>query len=296
MNGTLKHTKAREWLTPLADGALPAEVRGSVEAHLAACAEFSRELAELRRLNLVLSSFTSAPPVAFGPFWHRLRATLPAPKEARRPIFVFPRRAALAFAMAALAALMVGGTAFASESALPDNPLYSVKRVGEDVRLTFAFDQQSRVALEIQLAGERLRDAQAMAAGKKAQLAASSLRDFNALLRRVGPALRQPGADNTVKQLQSQLAAVQQINSENGANDDVSAEVVEGQSTLNEDQQGDQGTFGNDSETLLDPGKDSNQNLSQSGGASVSGNSGANESLERSRNQRSDENRPSAGE
>jgi hypothetical protein len=200
-------------------------------------------VAELRQLNLVLSSFAPAQPVAFGPFWHKLRASLPAPKVARRPFFALPRRAALAFAVAALGALMVGGTAFASESALPDNPLYSVKRVGENVLLTFAFDPQTRVDLEIQLAGERLREAQAMAADHKAQLATASLKDFNALLRQTGSALKQPGADKTVKLLQAQLDSIRQINAENGANDDLQAELIEGQNTLDEDQAGDEGAF-----------------------------------------------------
>jgi hypothetical protein len=274
----MSHTQAREWLTPLADGGLSMDMRGQVEGHVTACTECSQELAELRRLNLVFASFPPAQPVAFASYWQRLRANLPAPRAARRPFFALPRRAALAFAMAALAALMIGGTAFASESALPDNPLYPVKRAGEQVLLTFALDQKSRIDLQITLASERLREAQAMAAERKGQLAAASLRDFNALLRLSASTLRQPGSDRTVKQLQSQLAAVRQVNSENGDNEDVNAQLTEGQNALDEDGEHATGNTESDSTSIVvDQGTVSGTDSLPANGSSASRDSQANE-------------------
>jgi vacuolar-type H+-ATPase subunit F/Vma7 len=56
-----------------------------------------------------------------------------------------------------------GGTIAASSSALPDNPLYSVKLASEQVRLVFTFSDAGKAELHTQLAEKRVQEIVAMA-------------------------------------------------------------------------------------------------------------------------------------
>ncbi len=57
----------------------------------------------------------------------------------------------------------VGGTAMASESALPGQPLYPVKRTLEDVRVALAWDEHTRAKLYVEQVHERLEEAETLA-------------------------------------------------------------------------------------------------------------------------------------
>ncbi len=234
------HDAVRELLVAYADGQLPAGQVAAVERHLPACSECTAELMELRQLNLALANFPSAPPVPFHPFWAKLQAALPASPARRRSLFAPGRRIALAFVLAALLAATVGVTAFASESALPDNPLYSLKRVREQVQLTLTMDQQARLQLEIQLAVERLREARLMAGNRKPELAVASLRDFDALVTAAGAAFQRAtteidreGVESIIQSLRLQLAGVDEVNETRGGDDrDVKASVEKARHAL----------------------------------------------------------------
>lgn len=70
------------------------------------------------------------------------------------------RRARLVAGLSLTAALGLGGTASASASALPDDPLYDVKRGVERVQLYLAVTDQRRGRLHLAAAGTRLSEAQ----------------------------------------------------------------------------------------------------------------------------------------
>jgi hypothetical protein len=218
----LSHATARDWLIPYADGMLAADERRRIDGHIAGCASCAAELREVRELNLLLVTLPPAPPLALAPFWLKLQAELPQRRTLRMPSFAGYRRLSVAFAVAAVAALAVGTSAFAAPSALPDNPLYPVKQLEEGVRLALT-PANGRVSVQLQLAAERLREAQAMTANHKPRLAESSLRAFTIIVDGVAVSLKNPAnpqaTRDALQALHNQLDAVERVNA-NG-NDDV---------------------------------------------------------------------------
>ena len=214
-NLMLSHATARDWLIPYADGMLAADERRRIDGHIAGCAACGAELREVRELNLLLVTLPPAPPVAVAPFWLNLQAVLPQRRTLRIPTFGSYRRTALAFAMAAFAAAAATVSAFAAPSALPDSPLYPVKHIEEDVRLALA-PANERLTVQLQLANERLREAQAMAANHQPLLAESSLRRFQVIVNDAAAALKNPAnpvaAKDALESLRTKLAAVEREN------------------------------------------------------------------------------------
>jgi len=101
---------------------------------------------------------------------------------------VRPRRARFfsrplaTFAAMALAFVIVSGVVAASASALPGDPLYSVKRLVEDARLSLASDTPSRDALFAQFYQERIDEITALlAAGREAEV------EFSAIIESIRP-------------------------------------------------------------------------------------------------------------
>jgi hypothetical protein len=211
----LSHTTTRDWLIPYADGMLAADERRRIDSHIAGCAACAAELREVRELNLLLVTLPPAPPVAFAPFWQNLQAVLPQRRVLRLPSFPTNRRLGMALAAATVAMLAAAGAAFAAPSALPDNPLYAVKQLEEGLRLTFT-PANDRLALQLQLASERLREAQAMATDHKPLLAENSLRAFRLTMNDAAASLENPAdpqaAKAAVQALRGGLAAVEQAN------------------------------------------------------------------------------------
>lgn len=218
----LSHATARDWLIPYADGMLAADERRRIDGHIAGCAACAAELREVRELNLLLVTLPPAPPTALAPFWLKLQAVLPQRRTLRIPSFAASRRVGLAFAVASIAALGTAATAFAAPSALPDNPLYPVKQIEEDLRLALT-PANERLTVQLQLAGERLREAQAMAANHKPRLAESSLRAFTIIVDGVAVSLKNPANPQATKDalraLRAKLDAVEHVNANH--NDDV---------------------------------------------------------------------------
>ena len=211
----LSHATTRDWLIPYADGMLAADERRRIDGHIAGCASCAAELREVRELNLLLVTLPPAPPVAVAPFWLKLQAALPQRRTLKLPSFSGYRRMSVAFAMAAATALAATVSAFAAPSALPDNPLYPVKHFEEDVRLALT-PSNERLGVQLQLASERLREAQAMAASHKPRLAENSLRGFEIILNDAAAALRNPadprGMKDALDGLRVKLAGVEREN------------------------------------------------------------------------------------
>ena len=74
----------------------------------------------------------------------------------RRSRFSFPMILRPALAAAALLVLVVAGATNAAASSLPGDPLYAVKRAGEDVQVALTFDEVARMQLLSQLTDRRL--------------------------------------------------------------------------------------------------------------------------------------------
>jgi len=218
----LSHATARDWLIPYADGMLAHDERGPIDAHLAGCASCAAELGEVRELNLLLVSLPPAPPVPFAAFWSELQAKLPQPRLVRAPRESGYRRLGLAFAIATVAALASMGAAFAAPSALPDNPLYPIKQLEEGVRLAFT-PSDGKLAAQVDLAAERLSEAEAMAANHQQVLALNSLRSFDVLLGDASEELSHPTdprvAVADLHRLRTDLDAVEEANASRGDDD-----------------------------------------------------------------------------
>jgi Domain of unknown function (DUF5667)/Putative zinc-finger len=225
----LSHATTRDWLIPYADGMLAVDERRRIDGHIAGCASCAGELREVRELNLLLVTLPPAPPVAFAPFWLNLQAVLPPRRVLRIPRIQPYRRLGIAFAMAASAALVAAGSAFAAPSALPDNPLYPVKQLEEGVRLSLA-PVNERLTIQLQQADERLREAQAMAANHKPRLAEKSLRAFRVIVDDAAVALKNPAdpkaAKDALHKLHLKLDGVERENANRGDDDQQVKQLV----------------------------------------------------------------------
>jgi len=211
----LSHATARDWLIPYADGMLAADERRRIDGHIGGCAACGAELREVRELNLLLVTLPPAPPTSVAPFWLKLQAVLPQRRALRIPNFVGYRRAGLAFALASIAVIAAAATAFAAPSALPDNPLYPVKLIEENVQLALT-PANDRLTVQLQQAGERLREAQAMATDHKPRLAESSLRAYTIIVDAAAVSLKRPATPQVTKDalhaLRAKLDAVERLN------------------------------------------------------------------------------------
>jgi len=220
----LSHATARDWLIPYADGMLAADERHRIDGHIGQCTACAAELREVRELNLLLVTLPPAPATSVAPFWLKLQAVLPQRRTLRIPNFVGYRRAGLACAVALVAVLATAATAFAAPSALPDNPLYPVKLIEEDVHLALT-PANDRLTVQLQLAGERLREAQVMAANHKPRLAESSLRAYTIIVDDAAMSLKSPvtpqATRDALHSLRAKLGAVERENA--NRDDDVPA-------------------------------------------------------------------------
>jgi hypothetical protein len=216
----LSHATTRDWLIPYADGMLAADERRRLDGHLTGCASCAAELREVRELNLLLVSLPPAPPAAFAPFWLKLQAVLPQRRTLRIPSLVRYRRLGIAFALAAMLAIALTGTALAAPSAMPDSPLYPVKQLEESIQLSSA-PASGRLSVELAQANERLREAQVMAADHKPLLTIDSLRVFRVTINEAAASLARPADPKRAQQeLQRLRAGLDAVERENAAKDD----------------------------------------------------------------------------
>ena len=116
--------------------------------------------------------------------WQRFRSQADDMRLGRRPPLTFawlrPLTIAAVLVLAALGA--AGGTAYASQDALPDSPLYRVKLFTEDVRVWLAFDDSRKAELLLNQSNERTDEIMSMLhAGKPISgNVLSALRERNA--------------------------------------------------------------------------------------------------------------------
>ncbi len=83
-----------------------------------------------------------------------------------------------ALAAAVLAVFVVAGATSAAASSLPGDPLYGLKRAGEDVQLAFTFDDVARMQLLSDLADRRLAEL-AQIAGERPSSAPTATAEYS---------------------------------------------------------------------------------------------------------------------
>ena len=111
---------------------------------------------------------------------HELRVPVPRRRQVRRHGF---GGAVLLFVMAVVAVVLGVTTAALAGMSEPDSALYPLKRAGEEALFQLSPDNVSRADLQVQLAQQRMREAEAMAVRSKPELALEAVHDRYAALR-----------------------------------------------------------------------------------------------------------------
>lgn len=122
----------------------------------------------------------------------------PRAKRSRRPLF-----ASLRWVMVALAAMFAllasgAGVAYASEGALPGDPLYSAKTTIEGVRLAFS-GSEGDVALFNEFANRRVEEMQALVAAGRPEDLPAAAQGYEHALEGLAQSLAQVAADDEGK-------------------------------------------------------------------------------------------------
>ncbi|MDQ6710692.1 MAG: DUF5667 domain-containing protein, partial [Candidatus Dormibacteraeota bacterium] len=146
---------------------------------------------------------------------NRIRATLLQPSTTL-PVGGRPGRAVTwrrpAYALAFAVALLALGTTsvFASGTALPDSPLYSVRNLREDVQVRLAGTPAGRASLYATFAGERATQLQVLVhkSGEPVSVVGTLLRDISDRLHHANQEAREDGPESR--------AAVRQANQQIG--------------------------------------------------------------------------------
>ena len=131
---------------------------------------------ELQRLERLAERLRSLEPALPSP-QARIRGLNLALAAVRTPQGARRQRSAGRFllALAAAGAVLIVGTVAASADALPDSPLYPVKGLVENARGLLLFSPADRVNYHLELAGTRLREAEAMFGRHRDDLAEQAL-------------------------------------------------------------------------------------------------------------------------
>ena len=132
----------------------------SVEDCLRRYPQWASELESLLRASLVLLRRTAAvqPDPGFkARLYSQLEGVLQAKRKAGRKALVLIWRRGWALALVCALVILVAGVGIvaASEGALPDEPLYSVKLAVEQARLSLAFSDREKAELHIRFAERR---------------------------------------------------------------------------------------------------------------------------------------------
>jgi hypothetical protein len=148
----------------------------TIGACLAAYPSHRAELATLLPIAVEAEGLAHDPdPTYAAGARRRFRSTLAAARENRaremgarfRGPFGFVRRLAVPVALVVALSLSGLGLVQASDSSLPDSPLYTVKRAGENVGQVFARSPQDNAQLQVRMANRRWMDYQLAVKVKK---------------------------------------------------------------------------------------------------------------------------------
>ncbi len=127
-------------------------------------------------------------------------------RKARHPLPSHGIRWSLVVGTAVLLALVAGvSLALAAQLSEPDGSLYPLKLSTERLLVAVNRSSVSRAGVHLELANQRYRDTEAMAAKGKGELAVESMRAYYDQLRQAGAELAAAGHDSSWKTVRDQL-------------------------------------------------------------------------------------------
>lgn len=138
-------------------------------------------MSEAQRLEALAERLRAVDPVMPSPAtkirgWNLVSAAVQQSSTARSPRYSVRR---LVLAVAAAGVLLAVGTVAASADSLPDSPLYPIRGAVEQARGLLAFSPTDKLTYHLDLAQARLRDAEAMIARHRVDLADIALNQLD---------------------------------------------------------------------------------------------------------------------
>ena len=156
-------------------------------------------------------------------FLTQVRTMKPRPVQAKKPVHTGRRRSwalrmASVIAVLALALGSIGGTVYAAQASGPDDLLYGVKTLTEDIQVSFESDPQDRLNLYTQFASRRLAEIQAQVdAGEEvSEKALALLEKHTQKMLEEAAKMGEQGLGNALRQIEQNLQKQNQMMAEMG--------------------------------------------------------------------------------
>lgn len=226
-------SQSEQEMSQVLDESLAAILSGesTLEVVLARYPEYSQELrAELEVATFLVSrrgdvsSRAGFVPASRKRLVGRIKAEAQASSRSGKRAslgIVWPRRFVLQFASAMtifmLLFLSSFGTVAASQSSVPGDDLYSIKRLSEDIQYTLTLNAASRAQLSLYYSGRRLSEVEVLLVRGQYQDVAQTLKDFE-------------------YKVNQSVALLQEGEGANGSSSDALAENIQGQLILQTEQ------------------------------------------------------------
>ena len=153
----------------------------------------------------------------------QVRTMKPRPVQAKKPVQQGRRRSwalrlASVIAVLALALGSIGGTVYAAQASGPDDLLYGVKTLTEDIQVSLESDPQDRLDLYTQFASRRLSEIQAQidAGEEVSEKALALLEKHTQRMLQEAAKMGEQGLDNALRQIEQNLQKQNQMMAEMG--------------------------------------------------------------------------------
>jgi len=153
----------------------------------------------------------------------QVRTMKPRPVQAKRPVQKGRRRSwalrmASVIAVLALALGSMGGTVYAAQASGPDDLLYGVKTLTEDIQVSLESDPQDRLDLYTQFASRRLTEIQAQidAGEEVSEKALALLEKHTQKMLEEAAKMGEQGLGNALRQIEQNLQKQNQMMEEMG--------------------------------------------------------------------------------
>ncbi len=148
----------------------------------------------------------------------QVRTMKPRPVQTNKPVQTGKRRSwalrmASVIAVLALALGSIGGTVYAAQASLPDDLLYPVKTLTEDIQISLESDPQDRLDLYTQFANRRLNEieAQAEAGEPISDIALDRLENHTHQMLKEAAQMGESYLENALRQVQVALELQNQV-------------------------------------------------------------------------------------
>jgi hypothetical protein len=202
------------------DECLAAVQRGdSIEACLSRYPSHADRLEPLLQLADKVRKSPTAPPRPWpqANAWQRVRQRAQELRTERRPVEISMEYGLWVRPVAIIAAVLLalffatGGTALASQNALPDSPLYRVKLATEEVRLMFTFDDVHRAEILVDQSNDRMDEILEMRSQDK-DIPSNVLSALRSRNERAAEIIEDHPEENNLKETLAQQSQIQEQN------------------------------------------------------------------------------------